>query len=558
MHPVHPNEVGRLQALRGLDVFGSPAEAQFNALCQTAQALFGVPIALVSLVGASEQRFKGRCGLDASGTPREFSFCTYAILSDAVMVVEDATRDERFAANPLVTGEPHIRFYAGAPLVLAPGIHLGSLCVIDRIPRTFSAEQQDQLRSLAEIAVTLLRMGKAEREAHESATLYRLLADNATDLIVRCDLDGTRHYVSPAAKRLLGFEPEDLIGTKAIDFIHPQDAEAFAHLLEQVRGGQLKQAVSQQRYRHRDGSWVWVEVSFNLTTDPALGTPDGYVAVIRDIALRKEAERQMAHMARHDPLTGLPNRLLFREQLAGEIARTQRGGGGFALLCLDLDRFKPVNDTLGHQAGDSLLCAVAQRLKGVLRAEDMVARLGGDEFVIIQTGKGCAEGAVALAERLLAAVATPVDLGGYPASIGLSIGIARAPDDGLDADRLFSCADQALYRAKAARPRRLSPVRGRRGWARLCARRPGARSDDGPRAPGSVRAGAAGRALQRPAREQHRLRDARRSGWPHPVHERRRSDGDGDRRHPAAPRPVLARILARARIAKRLRPRSRP
>ena len=449
MYPVHPNEVRRLEALRDLDVFGSPAEPQFDALCQTAQALFGVPIALVSLIGENEQRFKGRCGLDVGGTPRDVSLCTYTILSDAVMVVEDATRDERFAANRLVTGEPHIRFYAGAPLVLAPGIHLGALCIIDRVPRTFSLEQQSQLRSLAQIAVTLLRMSRAQREAHESAALYRLLADNTTDVIVRCDLDGTRRYVSPAAKRLLGFEPKELVGTKPIDSVHPQDARAFARLLKQVARGTLKQAVSQQRYRRKDGAWVWVEVSFNLTTDPATGASDGYVAVIRDISQRKEAERQVAHMARHDPLTGLPNRLLFREQLAREIARTQRGGG-FALFCLDLDQFKPINDTLGHQAGDSVLCAVAQRLKDVVRAKDMVARLGGDEFVIIQAGKGGVEEAGALAERLLAAVAAPVDLGGYPARIGLSIGIARAPDDGLDPDRLFWLADQALYRAKAA------------------------------------------------------------------------------------------------------------
>ncbi|AMB43389.1 diguanylate cyclase [Methylobacterium sp. AMS5] len=450
MYPVHPNEVGRLEALRDLDVFDSPPEPRFDALCRTAQALFGVPIALVSLVGETEQRFKGQCGLALSGSPRAVSFCTYAILSDGVMVVEDATRDARFAVNPLVTGEPQIRFYAGAPLVLAPGLHLGSLCVIDRVPRTFTVEQQSQLRNLAEIAVTLLRMGRAEREARESAALYRLLADNATDVIVRCDRDGRRRYVSPAAKRLLGFEPEELLGTKPIDFVHPHDAAAFAHLLHQVGCGQIEQAVSQQRYRRKDGSWVWVEVSFNRTYDPALGAPDGYVAVIRDIALRKEAERQMAHMARQDPLTGLPNRLHFREQLACAIARTQRGGDGFALFCLDLDRFKPVNDTLGHQAGDSLLCAVAQRLKGVLRAEDLVARLGGDEFVIIQTGQGNVAESVALAVCLLAAIAAPVDLDGYPASIGLSIGIARAPDDGLDADRLFSRADQALYRAKAA------------------------------------------------------------------------------------------------------------
>ncbi|MFK5599206.1 diguanylate cyclase domain-containing protein [Methylobacterium sp. HMF5984] len=436
--------------MRDLDVFGSPAEPQFDALCQTAQALFGVPIALVSLIGENEQRFKGRCGLDVDGTSRDVSLCTYTILSDAMMVVEDATRDERFAANRLVTGEPHIRFYAGAPLVLAPGIHLGALCVIDRVPRTFSAEQQGQLRSLAQIAVTLLRMNRAQREAHESAALYRLLADNATDVIVRCDLDGRHRYVSPAAKRLLGFEPEELLGTKTIDFAHPQDAGAFARLLKQVGRGKLKHTVSQQRYRRKDGSWVWVEVSFNLISSPATGESNGYVAVIRDIAQRKEAERQMAHMARHDPLTGLPNRLLFREQLAREIVRAQRGGGGFALFCLDLDQFKLVNDTLGHPAGDSLLCAVAQRLNGLVRAEDIVARLGGDEFVIIQTGTGRIEEAVALAERLLVAVATPFDLGGYPARIGLSIGIARAPDDELDADRLFLHADQALFRAKAA------------------------------------------------------------------------------------------------------------
>lgn len=449
MHPIPPNEVRRLEALHTLDVFGTPPEPQFDALCQTAQALFGVPIALVTLVGESEQRFKGRCGFDALGTSRGVSLCSYTILSDAVMVVEDATRDERFADNPLITGEPHIRFYAGAPLMLAPGIHLGALCVIDRVPRRFSSEQRDQLRSLARIAVTLLRMGRAEREARESAALYRLLADNATDVIVRCDLDGRRRYVSPAAKRLLGFEPQELVGTRPIDSVHPQDAKAFAHLLKEVGQGRLKQAVCQQRYRRKDGTWVWVEVSFNLTADLATGASDGYVAVIRDISQRKEAERQLAHMARHDPLTGLPNRLLFRERLTQEIARAERGGG-FALFCLDLDRFKPINDTLGHQAGDSLLRAVAQRLKAGLRPADMVARLGGDEFVILQTGTGCVAEATALAERLLAAVATPIDLAGYPARIGLSMGIARAPDDGLEADRLFSRADQALYRAKAA------------------------------------------------------------------------------------------------------------
>lgn len=125
MYSLHPNEVERLKVLHDLEVFGSPPEPQYDAICRTTQALFGVPIALASLVGETEQRFKGRCGLEASRTPREVSFCTHTILSDEVLVVEDAAQDERFSANPLVTGEPHIRFYAGAPLVLSPGIHLG-------------------------------------------------------------------------------------------------------------------------------------------------------------------------------------------------------------------------------------------------------------------------------------------------------------------------------------------------------------------------------------------------------------------------------------------------
>ncbi|MDP4004408.1 diguanylate cyclase domain-containing protein [Methylobacterium sp. NEAU K] len=450
MYPVHPNELERLRALHDLDVLDSGSEPQFDAICRTAQALFGVPIALVSLVSETEQRFKGTCGLGASGTPREASFCTYAILSDEVLVVEDARQDERFTTSPLVTGEPHIRFYAGAPLVLAPGIHLGSLCIIDRVPRSLSPEHQEQLRDLAHVVVAQLRLRRAEHNARESAAKYRLLADNSTDLIIRSDMDGTRRYVSPAAGRLLGYEPQELLGTHPLDFVHPDETEAYARLLKRLETNQITQAVTQQRYRRRDGSWLWVEISFSLTPKEITGEPDGYVAVIRDISQRKDAEQRMTHMARHDPLTGLPNRLLFREQLEREIARTQRRGGGFGLFCLDLDRFKPVNDTLGHQAGDKLLCAVANRLKGVLRAEDMVARLGGDEFVIIQTGRGQAEEAVELAERLLRALDTPIDLGGYPVRIGISIGIALAPEDGLEPDHLYTCADRALYHAKNA------------------------------------------------------------------------------------------------------------
>ncbi|CAO4139563.1 Diguanylate cyclase/phosphodiesterase with PAS/PAC and GAF sensor(S) [Methylorubrum thiocyanatum] len=450
MLALHPNEVERLEALHDLDVFGSGPEPQYDTICRTAQALFGVPITLVSLVGESEQRFKGSCGLEAGATPREISFCNYTILADDVLVVEDALQDERFSANPLVTGEPHIRFYAGAPLVLRTGIHLGSLCLIDRVPRSFSAEQQERLRDLTEIVAAQLRLSKAERKARESADDYRLLADNSSDLIIRSDLDGTRRYVSPAVRRLLGYEPRELLGTHPLASVHPDEASGYAQLLKQIEAGQISEAVTQQRYRCRDGSFVWVEISFSLTRQENTGEPSGYVAVIRDISQRKAAESEIARIARHDPLTGLPNRLHFREQLEQEIARAKPSGGGFALFCLDLDRFKFVNDTLGHQAGDRLLKVVAQRIKAVLGTEDTVARLGGDEFVIIQTNCAHAKDASQLAERVIAAMLPPVDLGGYPAGVGVSIGIALAPRDGLDHNRLYARADQALYGAKAA------------------------------------------------------------------------------------------------------------
>jgi diguanylate cyclase (GGDEF)-like protein len=208
--------------------------------------------------------------------------------------------------------------------------------------------------------------------------------------------------------------------------------------------------VSTQRYRRKDGNWIWVEVNFNLTYDSGGGHATGYVAAARDISARKEAEFQIAHMARHDALTDLANRTLFRERLVQELGMSHRRGANFAVLCLDLDRFKFVNDTLGHQAGDALLCAVAGRLRGLVRAEDTVARIGGDEFMIIQTGPLVAGSIRTLAQRLIEVVSQPIKLEGGAVTVGVSIGVAVAPQDGTDPDLLCRNADLALFQAKDA------------------------------------------------------------------------------------------------------------
>ena len=178
--------------------------------------------------------------------------------------------------------------------------------------------------------------------------------------------------------------------------------------------------------------------------------PDGgWVAIHHDITEQKQSEEKIAHMAHHDSLTGLPNRIQLREHTEKSLKTIERGGN-FAVLCLDLDHFKNINDTLGHSVGDALLCAVAERLRGCLRDTDLVVRTGGDEFSIVQADVELPAGASTLAQRIIAAMNAPFDLGDHQVAIGTSVGIAIAPDDGRDPDQILKNADMALYRAKAS------------------------------------------------------------------------------------------------------------
>ncbi len=174
----------------------------------------------------------------------------------------------------------------------------------------------------------------------------------------------------------------------------------------------------------------------------------GWLATYDDITDRRRTEVQVAYLAHHDALTGLPNRVLLRERLDRALAQIGRGHG-FAVLCLDLDKFKPVNDTLGHPVGDKLLQAVGERLSACVREVDTVARLGGDEFAIVQADIAGPQDAGKLAARIVEAVSRPFELDGHRVTIGTSIGIAVAPDDGHDQDTLLKNADIALYRAKS-------------------------------------------------------------------------------------------------------------
>jgi diguanylate cyclase (GGDEF)-like protein len=278
---------------------------------------------------AREQWFKACSGLNVDGTPREHAFCNWTILSDKIFVVEDAAASPLFRDNPLVSGSPHIRFYAGAPLSLEPGLRLGALCVIDTKPRSFGEKDRQRLSDLAALVVSQLRL-------HQHAV------DNA------------------------------------------------------------KQA------------------------------------------------RVLWRLANQDPLTGIANRSSFHQRLEQALAQGRKQDTNVSVLLIDLDNFKDVNDSLGHEVGDALLASVASRLGEFTRDCDTLARIGGDEFALILTAPFEPENARSIAPHIIARLHEPVAFGTASISCRASIGIASSQLGHDDPTELLKDADLALYRAKGS------------------------------------------------------------------------------------------------------------
>lgn len=294
-----------------------------------------------------------------------------------------------------------------------------------------------------------------ERRRNEAALRsaeagYQSLFQNAVIGVYRARLDGGIVQANRALARLHGYGDVSAFlsvpaGEVSHDwYVEPSRHAAFMKCLD--REGHVEDFVSEVR-RHAGGERIWVAETAWVVRD-AGGRPIWIEGTVADATERKRAQALIEHMARHDALTGLPNRRLFQETLSREIAAARRNDGRVAVLCCDLDRFKAVNDTFGHPAGDALLCIVARRLREVLRERDVVARLGGDEFAIIMPGRGELRRVAAIARRLIETVGQPIDLDGRATTVGASIGVAIWPRHGDDADSLFKNADIALYRAK--------------------------------------------------------------------------------------------------------------
>lgn len=352
----HPDaEARRLAALRAYEVLDTPPETSFDDLALLASYICQTPMALVSLMDADRQFFKARIGVDCSSLPRETSFCTHAIRTPELMIIPDAALDARFAENPLVTGAPNIRFYAGAPLITPTGEAIGTLCVVDSKPHTLRPEQAMALRALARQAVDQLELRRAA---------------NTNGLL-------------------------------------------------------LKKA-------------------------------------------RRDAHRR-THESLHDALTRLPNRACLAHHIGVSLDRTKSAsasdGGRLdaehsAVLMVDLDRFKQVNDSLGHGVGDQVLRRAARILRDCVREHprhegdrsscDVVGRLGGDEFMVLLNGLKEPGDAGRVAGRIVEGLGVPLEFEGHIVQIGASVGVAALEQRHSSVDDALREADTALYAAKAA------------------------------------------------------------------------------------------------------------
>lgn len=576
-------EARRIARLRALLLLDSKPEKVFDEIVSLASAICGVPISLISLVDTDRQWFKANIGLEtATETPREVAFCAHTICGDAVMEVSDALLDPRFKNNPLVQGNPNIRFYAGAPIIMPDGSAIGTLCVIDKNPHKLDEMQRMLLARLAKLAseAMLLREGLLN-DIHTKSQHLASIFSYSGDAIVTENLQKQITSWNPAAEQMFGYSADQMIGQSILK-IYPPDRyiEASAHF-EKIHSGQdistfetvrlrkdgstfavsitvsplrdvhgklmglskilrdisveqqIRQALAYEHERlkvtmdsigdavittdeygmvqylnpvaedltgwkqeeaagrgfsevfhivnestrelavnpletclkenrivalanhtlllSRDGKEYGIEDSAAPIRDKS-GKVLGMVLVFHDVTVQRKMAKEISFRASHDQLTGLLNRHEFETILETTLRNKRSREVLHALLYFDLDRFKVINDTCGHQAGDQVLKEITRLVSGLIRTEDAFARMGGDEFAILL--KSCP---IEMIDKIADQIRLAVSDYRYVYAdqtfrLAVSIGIAlihEASHD-LDKDALIQAADMACLSAKDA------------------------------------------------------------------------------------------------------------
>ncbi len=446
---VPENEDDRLLAVRQLCVLDTPPEPVFDHLTALACALFQVPMALVSIVDEHRQFFKSVVGLATTETPRSSSFCAYTILTKEPLVILDARLDPRFKANPLVTGHPHLRFYAGAPLRDQHGFMLGSFCVLSDTAREgFSSEDRSLLSRFAVLASDALeqrlhpaRLHEAERVIAAINERYRLAARATKDGLWDWDLTTGRIYYSPRLRAMMGCpEEEHWAGIEEwVSRLHPEDAAAAKANVVRLTSSSVEFFENEYRMKHEDGTWRWVHNRGTAVRDNESRLLR-LTGAMRDVTTERTRDR----------LTGLDTRVAFVNAVDQRLAVNADVGEPFAILSVGLDNFTRINDSLGSERGDDLLIEISHRLVQTLNGPQagVVARLGGEEFALLVENIASVEVANEFAEKLLTNLHVAVSCKGQDIKLCASVGINLPQGHGSSTTQLLEDAQFAMHQAK--------------------------------------------------------------------------------------------------------------
>jgi diguanylate cyclase (GGDEF)-like protein/PAS domain S-box-containing protein len=464
-------EEAKIRAFWTRDLLDSQPEQECDELVRLAATMCGAPIGLLTLLDERHQWHRTSEGLRLGETPREIAFCAHAIRQSGLFVVKDALMDARFATNPLVVGEPALRFYAGVPLHTGDGHEFGTLCVIDMIPRILTAEQAQALEVFGrQVSARLeLRMQRKILEEIVKEKEKAAAGLRASEELFRAFMNASPFlsYIKDAAGRLLFYNRSfaQRFGVSEYAWLGRTDEQLWSrnltksvrtHDLEVMAGGQMVE--TEEHIRGADGTISSLR-SFKFPCHDSAGNvllAGVAVDVSEDVAQKAELERyhrdleeansQLRRLAVTDELTGLRNRRAFEERLVMEFSMARRRKRELSVLLIDIDNFKLINDRWGHAAGDEVLRRLGMILRTTVRLPDLPARYGGEEFVVLLPESG-EESAMGLARRVMQRVATEEWENG---PVTISVGMAAMNESLINGYQLVELADEALYAAKRA------------------------------------------------------------------------------------------------------------
>jgi diguanylate cyclase (GGDEF)-like protein/PAS domain S-box-containing protein len=448
-----------IETQREISAAGDELHAAMQMIAERSQAIIGADGAMVNLLDGDMLHTIGVSGTAVGAfdarRPMSGSVARFAIQSGQPILIEDCLNDPRI--DQVMRAKVGDESLICVPLFRGQEV-IGTLNVMSQSEDAQLTEEDRETLEMISVVLSAAVSRAAEVEARRAQATaisrFRTLFDGASIGILRLDREGRTVEVNPELALMLGADSEQISGARFSEYILGEEQEQFETMLAELSSGARKSFQLELCCKPDSGGEMWMLLRAVLErgTD---GDPDSAVAMIENITDRKRTERELIrqseineHQALHDPLTGLPNRTLFGERIGQAIRQAQRNKTRLAVALIDLDRFKEVNDSLGHSAGDHLLIHVGERMSEALRASDTVARLGGDEFGLLLPELNAAHDILPVLERLQQGLEEPIHVQSLPIGIEASIGIAIYPDHGEDAQTLIQRADVAMYDAK--------------------------------------------------------------------------------------------------------------